>query len=97
MPALIISPDGADGSLSVYQDVRVYAGLFDGDERQALQLPQSRYAYAHVATGSIEVNGERLGEGDGARLRNPGEIHLSGGRAAEVLLFDLRPNELPAY
>ena len=94
---LIISPDGADGSLSVYQDVRVYAGLFDGDERQALQLPQGRYAYVHVATGSIEVNGERLGEGDGARLRNPGEIHLSGGRAAEVLLFDLRPNELPAH
>jgi len=94
---LIISPDGADGSLSVYQDVRVYAGLFDGDERQALQLPQDRYAYVHVASGSIEVNGERLGEGDGARLRNPGEMHLSGGRAAEVLLFDLRPNELPAY
>ena len=94
---LIISPDGADGSLSVYQDVRVYAGLFDGDERQALQLPQKRYAYVHVASGSVEVNGERLGEGDGARLRNPGEIHLSGGRAAEVLLFDLRPNELPAY
>ena len=94
---LIISPDGADGSLSVYQDVRVYAGLFDGDERQALQLPQNRYAYVHVASGSIEVNGERLGEGDGARLRNPGEMHLSGGRAAEVLLFDLRPNELPAY
>jgi len=94
---LIISPDGADGSLSVYQDVRVYAGLFDGDERQALQLPQGRYAYVHVATGSIEVNGERLGEGDGARLRNPGAIYLSGGRAAEVLLFDLRPNELPAH
>jgi hypothetical protein len=36
---LIISPDGDDGSLSVYQDVRVYAGLFDGDEQQALTLP----------------------------------------------------------
>jgi hypothetical protein len=94
---LIISPDGTVGSLSVHQDVRVYAGLFDGDERQVLQLPKDRYAYVHVASGSVEVNGERLGEGDGARLRNPGEIRLSGGRAAEVLLFDLRPNELPAY
>jgi redox-sensitive bicupin YhaK (pirin superfamily) len=94
---LIISPDGTVGSLSVHQDVRVYAGLFDGDERQVLQLPQDRYAYVHVASGSVEVNGERLGEGDGARLRNPGEIRLPGGRAAEVLLFDLRPNELPAY
>ena len=94
---LIISPDGADGSLSVYQDARVYAGLFDGEERQMLQLPRDRYAYVHVASGSVEVNGERLNEGDGARLRNPGEIHVSGGRAAEVLLFDLRPNEVPSY
>jgi len=94
---LIISPDGAEGSLSVYQDTRVYAGLFDGDERQALPLAAGRYAYVHVARGSLEVNGERLDEGDGARLRDPGEIRLTGGRAAEVLLFDLRPNELPAY
>jgi len=94
---LIISPDGAEGSLSVYQDARVYAGLFDGDERQALPLAAGRYAYVHVARGSLEVNGERLDEGDGARLRDPGEIRLTGGRAAEVLLFDLRPNELPAY
>lgn len=93
---LIIAPDAADGSLSVYQDARVYAGLFDGDEQQALPLSAGRYAYVHVARGSLEVNGQRLDEGDGARLRDPGEIHLSGGRAAEVLLFDLRPNELPA-
>jgi quercetin 2,3-dioxygenase len=93
----IISPDGADGSLSVYQDVRVYAGLFDGDEQQVLQLQQNRHVYVHVARGSLEVNGQRLDAGDGARLRDPGEIRLSGGRAAEVLLFDLRPNELPAF
>ena len=29
--ALIISPDGAEGSLRIHQDARVYAGLFDGD------------------------------------------------------------------
>jgi redox-sensitive bicupin YhaK (pirin superfamily) len=94
---LIISPGGDEGSLSVYQDVRVYAGLFDGDERQKLALEPGRYAFLHVARGSIEVNGQRLNEGDGARLRDPGAIHLSGGWAAEVLLFDLRPNELPSY
>jgi hypothetical protein len=94
---LIISPDGADGSLSVYQDARVYAGLFDGDEQQALALPPGRHAYVHVARGSLAVNGERHEEGDRARLRDPREIHQSGGRAAEVLLFDLRPNELPAF
>lgn len=93
---LVISPDGAAGSLAVYQDARVYAGLFDGDERQELALAPGRYAYVHVARGAVEVNGERLDEGDGARLRDPGTVRITGGRAAEVLLFDLRPRELPA-
>jgi len=94
---LIISPDGAEGSLSLHQDARVFAGLFDGDEQQVMALPPGRHAYVHVARGSIEVNGERLDEGDGARLRHATAIRLSAGRAAEVLVFELRPNELPSY
>ncbi|MFS2156840.1 pirin family protein [Pseudomonas sp. Pseusp122] len=92
---LIISPDGADGSLSVRQDARVYAGLFDGEEEATLTLGQQRYAYVHVACGSVELNGQRLEEGDGVRVREEQAIHLSGGIDAEVLVFDLRPNELP--
>ncbi len=41
------------------------------------------------------VNGERLDEGDGARIRNAGDLHFAKGEDAEVLVFDLRPNELP--
>ena len=92
---LIISPEGAQGSLAVHQDAQVYAGLFDGDETATLTLPPGRYAYIHVARGSIEVNGQRLGEGDGARVRDERELTFSGGEDAEVLVFDLRPNELP--
>lgn len=94
---LIISPDGREGSLSVYQDARVYAGLFDGQEQQVLTLPQKRYAYIQVARGSLEVNGQRLLAGDGARLRNVEEISFGKGEDAEVLVFDLRPVELPSY
>ncbi len=94
---LIISPDGAEGSLSVYQDARVYAGLFDGREEQVLTLPAERHAYVHVARGSLEVNGRRLSAGDGARLRRVREISFGAGENAEVLVFDLRPVELPSY
>ena len=94
---LIISPDGAEGSLSVYQDARVYAGLFDGREEQVLTLPADRHAYVHVARGSLEVNGQRLAAGDGARLRRVREISFGEGENAEVLVFDLRPVELPSY
>lgn len=91
---LIISPDGAEGSLSVHQDARVYAGLFDGAEQQRFMLPEGRFAYLHVARGAITVNRQRLSEGDGARLRRVQALDLSQGEQAEVLLFDLRPHEL---
>lgn len=93
----IISPDSADGSLNVYQDVRVYAGLFDGDERADLSLADNRYAYVHVARGSLEVNGVRLNAGDGARVRQETKLSFSKGEQAEVLVWDLRPNELPGH
>jgi quercetin 2,3-dioxygenase len=92
---LIISPDSAEGSLNVYQDVRVYAGLFDGDESAELVLAPDRYAYLHVARGSLEVNGVRMHAGDGARVRRESKLDFGKGEKAEVLVWDLRPNELP--
>ena len=92
---LIISPDGQDGSLSIYQDARVYAGLLDGSQTASLTLEPMRYAYVHVARGSVDLNGERLEVGDGARLRAPAAVYLSRGDGAEVLVFDLRSHELP--
>ena len=91
----IISPEGTEGSLAVHQDARVYAGLFDGAESATLDVGPDRHVYVHVARGSLTVNGERLSEGDGARIREPKELRFADGEQAEVLVFDLRPNELP--
>jgi hypothetical protein len=94
---LIISPDGAERSLSVYQNVRVYAGCFNGDEQEQLTLIGNRYAYVHIVRGALTVNGAVLNEGDGVRIRNEGLITLQQGQNAEVLVFDLRPNEQPGH
>ena len=92
---LVISPNGDEGSLSVYQDIRVYSGLFNGDESETLTLPENRYAYIHVARGSLTVNGQKMNTGDGARVRNEDTLTFSDGDQAEVLVFDMRPQELP--
>lgn len=92
---LIISPDGRDGSLRIAQDASVYAALFDGAEAAMLELGEERHAYVHVARGSVQLNGTRLEAGDGVRLRKAGALQFSGGVDAEVLVFDLRPQELP--
>lgn len=92
---LIISPDGRDESLRIQQDASVYAGLFDGDESATLTLDGDRHAYVHVARGSIELDGVKLQAGDGVRLRHARSLRLDAGDNAEVLVFDLRPQELP--
>jgi quercetin 2,3-dioxygenase len=94
---LIISPNGGDGSLGVYQDTRVYAGLFNDDELATLKLSAGRYAYVHVARGSINVNGTVMTEGDGARVRDERALTFSDGHTAEVLVFDLRARDLPEF
>ena len=78
------------------QDARVYAGLFDGAESAELDVGTDRHVYVHVARGSLSVNGERLSEGDGARIRNAGALRFDQGEQAEVLVFDLRSRELPS-
>src|SRR5262252_2838912 len=92
---VIISSDGRDGSLEFYQDTRIYAGLLNGAENAEIVLGPNRYAYVHVIHGKVSVNGHRFDEGDGARVRGEERLAFSSGENAEVLVFDLRPQELP--
>ncbi|HET7670401.1 MAG TPA: pirin family protein [Burkholderiales bacterium] len=84
---LIASPDGAEGSVKIHQDARLYAGLFDGGEHAAHALRPGRRAYVHVARGKLTVNGQRLGDGDA--LKTDESIVIAEGERAEVLVFDL--------
>jgi hypothetical protein len=68
---LLASPDGADGSLTIAQSARLYAGLFDGDEQARLPIEAGRRVYVHVARGQVAINGQTLGAGDAAN----GEEH----------------------
>ena len=86
---LIASHDGADGSVRLHQDVRVYAGLFDGSEAGGLTVTRGRRLYVHVARGSVAANGERLAAGDALKLTGVTELRLGDGVEAEVLVFDL--------
>jgi redox-sensitive bicupin YhaK (pirin superfamily) len=86
---LVASPDGADGSVTIHQDARVYAGLFDGAERAAHALAPGRKAYLHLARGRLVVNGMPLEAGDAVKLAGPVQIALEQGAGAEALLFDL--------
>jgi redox-sensitive bicupin YhaK (pirin superfamily) len=86
---LVASPDGAEGSVLIHADARLYAGLFDGAESAAVKLAAGRKSYVHLVRGELEVNGQVLATGDAAMLENEAEVRVSHGHAAEVLVFDL--------
>jgi len=86
---LIASPDGADGSVSLRQDVAIYATILDGDARVDHALAPGRQAYVQVARGALSVNGVALAAGDAVRVSEEAVVSLGDAQDAEVLLFDL--------
>ncbi len=86
---LVASPDGAGGSVTLHQDVRLYAVLLDGAETASQALAPERRAYVHVARGEVNVNGQRLESGDGARITGEDRVTFHHASNAEILLFDL--------
>jgi len=88
---LVASPDGAQGSVTLHADARLYAGLFDGAERAELALDPVRKAYVFLVRGRLGVNGQELQAGDAALLADEAGLRLEGGADAEVLVFDLAP------
>ncbi len=88
---LVGSPDGAEGSVTIHQDVRLYAGLFDGSENATLAIAPGRLAYVHVVRGAVTVNGRVLQAGDALRYRDEALVSIEAGQDAEVLVFDLPP------
>jgi redox-sensitive bicupin YhaK (pirin superfamily) len=86
---LVVSPDGADGSVAINQDARMFAGLFDAGESAQLGLAPGRLGYVHVVSGRLVVNGIYLGAGDALRYRDEPLVSIDRGTEAEVLVFDL--------
>jgi len=87
---LIASPDGADDSVRIHQDAKVYAGLFDGAEQADFAIGADRQVYVHVARGSVTANDTALNAGDAVALAEASHLSLTKGEGAEVLVFDLR-------
>ncbi len=94
---LIASPDGAEGSVRIHQDARLFAAVLDSDVPLRHPLSSGRRTYVHVVRGEALLNGLYLAGGDGAKIDGETEIVFQASRpgapdlkaAAEILVFDL--------
>ncbi|MEQ8768998.1 MAG: pirin family protein [Phycisphaerales bacterium] len=86
---LLASGDGRAGSLKVNQDADLHAGVLGAGDAASLEIRPGRHAWAHVARGSVRVNGETLAAGDGAAISDETTLRIESDEGGEVLIFDL--------
>ena len=86
---LLASRDASNGSVKIHQDTKLYVSLLQPAEEVNHDMADSRFAWVQVARGSVELNGKKLNQGDGAAISEEKKLTIKGLEDAEVLLFDL--------
>ena len=86
---LVGSRDGRDGSITIHQDVDLYASVLEAGNELSLELRPNRKVFVQVVDGDIAVNGQRLSAGDGAQMEDERELRIAALTEAEILVFDM--------
>lgn len=86
---LVGSRDGRDGSITIHQDVDLYASVLEAGNKLSLELRPDRKVFVQVVDGDIAVNGQRLSAGDGAQMEDESALQVSALTEAEFLVFDM--------
>ena len=87
---LIGSRDGREGSVTIHQDVDLYATCLREGEQVTHSVAAGRQAWVQVARGSARVNDENVAAGDGIAVPGGTTLVLAGASDAELLVFDMR-------
>jgi hypothetical protein len=75
--------------VKINQDTRLYVTVLKPGEEVAHDFGKNRHGWLQIAKGSVEVNGQRLEQGDGAAISDESKLNIKGAKDSEVLLFDL--------
>jgi redox-sensitive bicupin YhaK (pirin superfamily) len=87
---LVVSPDGAEGSLLMKQDAKLFAAKIDAGKDILAPLQPERKYWLQIARGGLDIQGQKLESGDGLAIENEQTIlKIAANQDAEVLLFDL--------
>jgi redox-sensitive bicupin YhaK (pirin superfamily) len=86
---LVGSRDGREGSVTIHQDVALYAGLLGKGDRVKHALAPGRHAWLQLVRGAVSANGQWLRAGDGAGISEESKVEIVADEPAEILLFDL--------
>jgi len=87
---VLAAGDERDGALPLHADGAVLAGRLAAGQTIRHTLAPGQRAYLVPASGSVTVNGVRLGTRDGAAIEDEAELSITAEEAAEVVLVETR-------
>ncbi len=87
---LIASRNADEDSITVHQDVKLYASILQKDDEVLHEIAENRHAWIQVVKGSLQINGELLNTSDGAAISDEKLLKIKALEVdTEFLLFDL--------
>ena len=86
---LIGSRDGRDGSLTIHQDVNLYASILQESHSLEIELKEDRRSFLQVARGRLTMDDEVLVAGDAVTIDGKSMLALHASEESELLLFDM--------
>jgi redox-sensitive bicupin YhaK (pirin superfamily) len=86
---LLASKNGENGSISIHQDIKLYACKNHHSGNFEFKVTKNRCIWVQVVKGSININSQNLEHGDGAAIEDVENILFQWEQGAEFLVFDL--------
>jgi quercetin 2,3-dioxygenase len=86
---LVASPNGADGSMTIHQDARLYLASLLPGQAVAHSIESGRAAWIQVLRGNVNSLGNDLSAGDGVAITDENTVAVRAVALSDVLLFDL--------
>lgn len=81
-----------EGALRINADATIYRASLERGHMLHFNSKEGRFVFIYISAGELSVNGQRLGQGDQARLDEEKTIHLETASSAELVLIDIPAN-----
>jgi redox-sensitive bicupin YhaK (pirin superfamily) len=86
----ILSPNGDDEGVWIYQNAWFHMGEFDGGNQTVYDLKdKTNGVYVFVIKGDITVNGQALNNRDGMGIINTQSLNITADSDAQILLMEV--------
>jgi len=86
---LVASPDGAEGSVTIGQDTKLFASLLEAGKGVSAEIAKGRAIWVQCVSGNVSVNGIEIQTGDAAVITDEEKLAIEAKEDSHLLVFDL--------